>query len=66
VDEHVAKSFPSLDEYVKRMEGVNERNAEISRKYYMEYAKKHIIPRVAIGSGLIPSLVPREDSSSGL
>jgi hypothetical protein len=67
VDAAVASRLPSLEQYEEEMERAKEHNRQLTRRVYTEYAKTHILPRLSMGSGLIPMVQPRAaETESGL
>ena len=61
VDAAALQRLPSVEEHVARLEAAMERNRQIRRAAMSRYAREHILPRVQLGDGLLPTLTPRMD-----
>ena len=61
VDAAALQRLPSVEEHVARLEAAMERNRQIRRAAMSRYAREHILPRMQLGDGLLPTLTPRMD-----
>lgn len=65
VDPTAARTLVGREVFAARLEEVEARNAAAQRSVMMEYARRHVLPRVAfVPGGVLPTLLPHASSAA--